>query len=110
MDLDARFRRFLAAPMAAALLSCHGGGSDPPPTPPPTAGAGLDQRPSNLSCVAPARATGSSTLSVQRAFPNLTFLEPVAMLQAPGDNSRWFVVEQNGIIRVFANEQSVQTS
>jgi uncharacterized repeat protein (TIGR03806 family) len=47
---------------------------------------------------------------VQRAFPNLTFLEPVAMLQAPGDSSRWFVVEQNGIVRVFANDQTVATS
>src|SRR5688572_10525891 len=84
-----------------------GGGSNPPPV---SAASGLDQRPSNLSCVAPARVTGNSTLSLQRAFPNLTFLEPVAMLQAPGDNSRWFVIEQNGIVRVFANEQSVQTS
>jgi uncharacterized repeat protein (TIGR03806 family) len=63
-----------------------------------------------MSCVAPARTAGNSTLAVQRAFPSLTFLEPVAMLQAPGDDTRWFVVEQNGIVRVFANEQNVATS
>jgi uncharacterized repeat protein (TIGR03806 family) len=84
-----------------------GGSSNPPPA---SADSGLDQRPSNLSCVAPPRVTGNSALSLQRAFRNLTFLEPVAMLQAPGDSSRWFVIEQNGIVRVFANEQSVQTS
>ena len=93
------------------LASCGGGGGGGSSTPPPaSAGSGLDQRPSNLSCVAPARVTGNSNLSLERAFPNLTFLKPVAMLQAPGDHSRWFVIEQNGIVRVFANEQSVQTS
>ncbi len=72
--------------------------------------SGLEARPSNTACVAPARGTGSSTISVQRAFPNLTFLKPVAMLQAPGDDSRWFVLEQEGIIRVFDNTQNVATS
>ena len=71
MELHAVVRRTLPICMAAALLSCHSGGSDPPPSqpPPPPPGSGLDQRPSNLSCVAPARVTGNSTLSVQRAFP-----------------------------------------
>ncbi len=32
---------------------------------------------------------------------------PVAMLQAPGDTSRWFVVEQQGIVRVFPNMTNV---
>ena len=32
---------------------------------------------------------------------------PVAMLQAPGDASRWFVVEQRGIVRVFPNMPNV---
>ena len=103
--------RLSALCSALLLASCGGGGGGGGSNPPPgSTGSGLDQRPSNLSCVAPARVTGNSTLSLQRAFPSLTFLEPVAMLQAPGDGSRWFVVEQNGIIRVFANEQSVQTS
>ena len=35
------------------------------------------------------------------------FVEPVAMLQAPGDGSRWFVVEKPGIVRVFANRPDV---
>jgi len=50
------------------------------------------------------------TLGVQRAFPNLNFTNPVAMLQAPGDSSRWFVVEQGGRVLVFNNDPSVTSS
>lgn len=42
-------------------------------------------------------------LGVERVFPLLAFSQPVAMLQAPGDATRWFVVEQEGRVRVFAN-------
>jgi glucose/arabinose dehydrogenase len=42
-------------------------------------------------------------LGVERVFPLLAFSQPVAMLQAPGDATRWFVVEQAGRVRVFAN-------
>lgn len=73
------------------LLTACGGGSDdaspmPPPPPPGT------------------------TLSVQRVFPNLSFTQPVAMLQAPGDAARWFVVEQNGFVRVFENTAAVTSA
>jgi len=44
-------------------------------------------------------------LGVERVFPLLSFASPVAMLQAPGDGSRWFVVEQAGYVRVFDNDQ-----
>jgi uncharacterized repeat protein (TIGR03806 family) len=54
---------------------------------------------------------GSSTVSVQQAFPGLpVFTEPVQMLQAPGDSTRWFVLEKPGIIRVFANNAAVTTT
>jgi len=49
-------------------------------------------------------------LSVERVFPALTFSSPVAMLQAPSDTSRWFVVEQGGVVRVFQNLPAVATS
>ena len=95
----------LVAPGSSVNLVVSSGPGTPPP-----AGSGLDQRPSNTTCLAPARATGSSTLSTPRAFPNMTFLEPVAMLQAPGDPSRWFVIEQEGVIRVFDNTPTAATS
>ena len=48
-------------------------------------------------------------LAAERVFPLLSFEQPVAMLQAPADGTRWFVVEQTGRVRVFANIASVAT-
>jgi len=45
-----------------------------------------------------------AALGAQPAFASLNFTAPVAMLQAPGDDSRWFVVEQAGVVQVFAND------
>ncbi len=54
--------------------------------------------------------TGSAAaLDVERVFPNLSFTQPVAMLQAPGDALRWFVVEQVGSVQVFANNPTVSS-
>jgi glucose/arabinose dehydrogenase len=74
------------AGLPLALAACGGGssGGNATPPPPPTA------------C--------SAGLETPRAFANLTFSSPVAMLQAPNDASRWFVVEQGGRIRTFAND------
>ena len=89
------------------LGACHSSGDDTPTpistsTPAPT--VGLDARPSNLTCVAPAKPIPTGTaIQLQRVFPSLAFNQPLAMLQAPGDNSRWFVVEKTGSVRVFAN-------
>jgi glucose/arabinose dehydrogenase len=77
------------APMAAVALlaaGCSGGGGgggDTPPGPPQV------------------------QLSVERVFPALSFSAPVAMLQAPNDTSRWFVVQQGGVVRVFPNLPAV---
>jgi uncharacterized repeat protein (TIGR03806 family) len=82
--------------------------SPSPPPPPPSPTVGLDQRPSNTTCLAPARATGTLTIGVQRVFANLpAFSQPVAILQAPDDDTRWFVVQQGGVVRVFENNAAV---
>jgi glucose/arabinose dehydrogenase len=53
----------------------------------------------------------TGTLGVERAFPNLpAFNSPVAVVQAPGDGSTWYVVEQQGRVRAFANQPSVSSS
>lgn len=94
---------------------------DPDPNPPdpnpPAATVGLDARPSNTTCIAPARATGSTTIGVERVFPNLRFRDaagvsrnPLFLLQAPADRSRWFVVERFGAVKVFDNNPAVATS
>lgn len=93
-----------------AMLACSSGSNGviaPPEEPPPGDPqpiVGLDQRPDNTTCVAPDRTGTEASLSVTRVFPALTFETPVAMLQAPGDEGRWFVVEQTGRVRVFAND------
>ena len=69
-----------------ALAACGGGsGSGGGVTPPPP-----------VAC--------STGLETPRAFPELTFASPTALLQAPNDASRWFVVEQGGVIQAFPND------
>jgi glucose/arabinose dehydrogenase len=43
---------------------------------------------------------------LQQVFAGLTPVPaaPVSLQQAPGDGTRWFVVEQAGTIRAFAND------
>ncbi|HET9472840.1 MAG TPA: PQQ-dependent sugar dehydrogenase, partial [Steroidobacteraceae bacterium] len=86
-----------------------GGSNPPPPPPPPPPGSGLDARPNNTTCLAPDRTTGTLTFATPR-FTTLTFSQPVAMLQAPGDDTRWFVVEQGGFVRTFQNDQAASSS
>jgi glucose/arabinose dehydrogenase len=88
--------RIVCLVAASLAVSCGGGGDDgglgggdpgPGPTPPPP-----------------------TTLTAARVFPNLTFNLPIAMVQAPADGTRWFVVEQDGIVRVFTNDATTTTS
>jgi uncharacterized repeat protein (TIGR03806 family) len=66
--------------------------------------SGLDARPSNTTCLAWNRPTAGSTISLAQVFSTLPdFSFPIAMLQAPSSTARWFVVEQNGFVRVFDN-------
>ncbi len=80
-----------SAVVAVAVLAtsgCGGGGVD--------VGTGLTPMPDS---------GGIPALAVERAFPALSFANPVAMLQAPGDDTRWFVVERgsgSGTGRVVA--------
>lgn len=89
--LAARFRLLLLA--AAWLAGCGGGGGSSGggtiviPPPPPT--------------------SGTPTITTTQVYSSLpAFNSPVAMKQAPGDNTRWFVAEKSGLIRVFANNPS----
>jgi uncharacterized repeat protein (TIGR03806 family) len=90
--------------LAVALFGCGDGD--------PRAGLntllpGLDERPGNATCIAPARVEARTRVSVPRVFPDLTFASPVALAQAPGDASRWFAVERGGRIRVFDDNPGV---
>jgi glucose/arabinose dehydrogenase len=88
----ADFRRlsWMAVALAALALGACDGGSD-----------GDSRQP----------AAPSVTLTVQRVFASLpSFSSPVAVLQAPGDSTRWFVVEQAGRVRVFNNNPAIAVS
>lgn len=83
---------------------------NPAPEPPPSnPSSGLDARPANATCTAWPRPNAGSDISLSR-FTNLSFTVPVALLQAPGDNSRWFVVQQNGIVRQFSGTNPASAS
>lgn len=77
--------RFTALLLLQTVLAACGGGGG---TAPPVTGA-------------------PSPIAVQRAFAALTFTAPVALLQAPNDATRWYVVEQGGTVRAFANDPAV---
>jgi glucose/arabinose dehydrogenase len=81
-------RSLVPTAVSLAIVGCGGGGGIPVPTPP--------------SC--------SSGLETPRAFANLEFSFPTAMLQAPNDPSRWFVVEQGGVVRTFQNDPDATAS
>lgn len=80
----------LAMGAVLGLMGCGGGGGSaaPPPVPPPP----------------PPPPVAAPTVDLQAAFTNLNFQTPVAMTQAPGDSTRWYIVEQRGRLQVFAND------
>ncbi|MEW6774708.1 MAG: PQQ-dependent sugar dehydrogenase [Bdellovibrionota bacterium] len=94
--LSQRIRRALFWLVAGALVSCGSGD-----------GPGFI-RPSNATC----RAFLPEVLvGLEEAFPDLPdFDRPVFLLQAPGDSSRWFLVEQGGVVRTFANSPTVSSA
>ncbi len=79
----------LAAVIGGCSSSSSGGGNPivPPPPPPPPPGV---------------------SISLQQVFVNLpAFTQPLAMMQAPTDSTRWFVLERAGRVRVFDNDPAV---
>lgn len=111
VEVDETFSLTLAAPTNATLADGTATGTIVNDD---SAGGaiGLDVRPVNATCVAPARPTRNTSVSVVDAFspsPSLGFV--TKLLQAPGDPSRWFAPEQLGRIQVFsvANPGSVTT-
>jgi glucose/arabinose dehydrogenase len=58
----------------------------------------------------PVPVPGDVVIETAAAFVNLVFDRPVALVQAPGDSTRWFIVELAGRVRVFDNTPSVSSS
>jgi uncharacterized repeat protein (TIGR03806 family) len=115
-NLTARFATFA---VCASIAACHSSDDPAPanPAPNPDPSSGLDARPSNTTCVAPQKSgNAGATIALQRVFPSLTFNQPLALLQAPGDDTRWFVLEKGSgasgtaRVRVFANTANASTA
>ncbi len=81
-------RSLLTSGLLSLLFGCGGGSTSfVPPDPPPA----------------------TLQVDVQRVFVQLSFSSPVALVQAPGDDTQWFVVEQSGVVRVFDNDPTVSS-
>jgi len=62
---------------------------------------GADTSPATVSCTALADLPTQNRVRLERVFPDLQFEQPVALLQAPGDSRRWFVLEKAGRVLTF---------
>jgi len=92
-------RRILwpAAGLGCLLAGLPACGEDGPTRAP----FGLDQRPSNTTCLARRRPVIDTGVTLQRRWSGLSFNLPMYLVQAPGNDTEWFVVERGGTIRAF---------
>jgi uncharacterized repeat protein (TIGR03806 family) len=74
----------------------------------PPAPFGLDERPSNSTCHAPARPESGTDARLGRVFWDVGFTQPIAMQLQPSDDRYWFMAEQDGDIWRFDNDLSSQ--
>ncbi|MEK6247810.1 MAG: PQQ-dependent sugar dehydrogenase, partial [Planctomycetales bacterium] len=86
-------RELVISVLSMALISgCGGGDADLP------------------VLIGPAPVVTAPTITTQAVFANLSFTQPVALMQAPADSTRWFVVEKAGLVHVFANDQNTASA
>jgi glucose/arabinose dehydrogenase len=52
----------------------------------------------------------SQEVTFAEPFPGLTFTAPIELLSAPGQSNRLFLVQQNGIIKVFPNKKGLASA
>jgi uncharacterized repeat protein (TIGR03806 family) len=76
-------------PLAALAVWTSCGDDGPTASP-----FGLDMRPSNTTCVAKQRPVLETGVKLQRQWEGVTFNQPIYMVQAPGDDTQWYVVEK----------------
>ena len=62
---------------------------------------GMDARPPNTTCVAPPRPSTGAPVKLVPAFGGLRFDQPLGLVQAPGNERRWYVLERPGRILTF---------
>lgn len=89
-----------------------GGGSPPPPDDDVTQESGLDSRPTNTDCIAPA--TPGSTpdsLILTDVFPDLPMPDfPMGMYQLPDNNAYFYITTRQGRVLRFDNDPAANTA
>ena len=71
---------------------------------------GLDERPSNPTCVAPEEPEIPSVFLAERFFQALPLSHPIDMVQPPGDDSIWWLAERGGKLLEIANDAAASES
>lgn len=72
---------------------------------------GLDNRPDNQTCIAPARPNEDSSVAVMDPFPGLPNIsQPTKMLLEPTVDPRWFVLRKSGQLVTFDPDNATAIS
>jgi uncharacterized repeat protein (TIGR03806 family) len=62
------------------------------------------------ACVAPSKPTYEADVELERVFPALEFDKAVALVRRPGDDERWYVVGQEGVVWTFEAQPEVEAA
>lgn len=72
---------------------------------------GIDSRPDNQTCTAPARPNTNASVDVEDPFPNLpNIAQPTKMLLEPVADPRWFVLRKTGQLVIFDPDAATAVS
>lgn len=74
------------------------GGDGAPPVP---SEFGLDTRPANPTCKAPARPPSNAPIAFEEVYAAVNLGIPMMIAQAPGNRNKWFVAQRNGNLVSF---------
>ncbi|HID81622.1 MAG TPA: hypothetical protein EYH06_10120 [Chromatiales bacterium] len=110
--------KYLCLSFLFALTACggsgdnggdvNGGGSNGGGGNSGTEPVGIETRVSNTTCLI--HEPVAAGIQLTRKFQNLSLDQPVALLQIPGDNTKWYAVEKAGRVMVFDNDNAVTTA
>ena len=72
---------------------------------------GIDNRPDNQTCIAPARPITDTSVAVIDPFPNLpNIAQPTKMILEPVADPRWFVLQKSGQLVTFDPDTATAVS
>jgi len=101
----------LSSPSGASIARATATGTIIDDDGPPGAVFGLDTRPDNQTCIAPARPTTDVTVAVVDPFPGLPDIaQPTKMLLEPVPDPRWFVLRKSGQLVSFDPDNATAVS